>query len=140
MKIAELRETAGVKIARMEEIKAMSADEATAESKEERKAIVIELEAIYEEIQVEERAAAIDAKFAATAGPAVGKTEINVEEEERKMSIEVGTTREAIKPWESFGEQLVAIRRACTPGNTIDVRLNSENRAASGMNEMFSDK
>ena len=43
-----------------------------------------------------------------------------------------GEPREAERPWESFGEQMQAIRQAYSPGRVVDPRLYA---AASGMNQ-----
>ena len=44
-------------------------------------------------------------------------------------------TRDAVVPFRSFGEQLMAIRAAASPGAVVDERLLNINRAASGQNE-----
>lgn len=64
-------------------------------------------------------------------GPASGMTEVTPE-------VRVGTDREAEQPFDSLGDNLLAIMRACAPGATADkrlLRMRDEHRAASGQNE-----
>jgi HK97 family phage major capsid protein len=76
-----------------------------------------------------------------SAGPGAGTSADEGEpkkEESRGIEIRVGQTREVVKPFASFGEQLMAVRDAAAPGGSVDLRLygpHEEFRAATGLGE-----
>jgi HK97 family phage major capsid protein len=131
-RIERLQARAAAKLDRLTEIRDMDVEKVTDEIRTEMKQITTDLEQIRSDIETERRAASIDDHFSETPEPRTGRTPID---EDNRSRIEVGTDLAGKKPWMDFGEQMRAIRYACTPGGPVDIRLAPEARAASGLNE-----
>lgn len=136
-RIEQLKLEARKRLDRLSEIRSLDVAKVTAEIREEMTRLVTELEQINKDIENEKRAADLDASFAAqTSHEPVAKTlPLDDKMDKRSLSIQVGDNLAEKKPWRDFGEQMRAIRYACTPGGPIDPRLAPETRAASGLGE-----
>ncbi|MBW2605924.1 MAG: phage major capsid protein, partial [Deltaproteobacteria bacterium] len=115
-------------------MKAILALEWTDELRTEYDGLEKDVDVLDGDIEREGRAEARAEAEKKPAEPAESKTEI--EDPESRGKVVVGENREELKPWNSFGEKLIAVHAFdSTRGRVIDPRLFPEARAASGMNE-----
>lgn len=135
-RLEKLQARAASKLDRMSEIRDMDVDKVTDEIRSELAQLVTDLEGLRKDIENEKRASNADDFFSQPASePKAGRTPVDDSDFRASTRIQVGDNLAEKKPWESFGEQMRAIRYACTPGGPIDVRLAPEARAATGMSE-----
>ncbi len=114
---------------RMKEIRALEGDAYTDEIDVEFRALMTDIEKVEGDISTEERALEIEKRRNA---PKPNQDLDLVDPNKKTAGLDTGEDRAALKPWKSFGEQMVAVYRASLPEFTPDVRLL---RAATGLNE-----
>ncbi len=136
-RIDRLKGEARTRLDRLAEIRDMDVAKVTVDIRDEMQRLVSELEQINKDMADEKRASEIDATFASmpSAVPIAKQLPLDDPMDKRSARIEVGEDRAEKKPWRDFGEQMRAVRMACTPGGVIDVRMAPELRAATGLNE-----
>lgn len=140
MRIQKLKDEARKNLDRLAEIRDMDISKVTTDIRDEMKTLVDALEQINKDIVDEKRAADIDASFASmpSAEPISKRLPLDDPMDKRAARITVGDDLAGKKPWVDFGEQMRAIRMACSPGGVVDARLAPETRGATGLNETIS--
>lgn len=134
-RLERLQESAQHKLERLTEIRDMDVEKVTPEIRTEMAQLVTDLECLRSDIETEKRAGNADDFYNQTPEPKTGRTPVDDSDVRTATKFKVGDNREEKRPWLDFGEQMRAIRYACTPGGPVDARIAPEVRAASGLNE-----
>ena len=133
-KLEKLQAEARAKIERLKEIRELKAEDVTEEIREEMKTLMDGLDTIKTDIEDEKRAIDLETSWSV---PDAAQTVVDGElgGDNSRSDVQTGDNREGMKPWESFGHHMVAVREAAMPGHAIDPRLFEESRAATGLGE-----